>query len=181
MSRHVHQHPRRAACACGQVAFELSRTPIMTTSCHCESCRTAGAQFAAHGAETRDRLSGTPFVLFRKDRVRCLAGGERLADHRLSPEATTRRVIAQCCQTPMFLEFEKGHWLSIYRDRLPPGDRPPVELRTMTVDQPDGVPLPDDVPNLPRHSGKFMWRLFAAWAAMGFRTPPMTRILGESA
>jgi hypothetical protein len=34
-----------------------------------------------------------------------------------------------------------------------------------------GVKLADDVPNYPRHSGKFMWKLIAAWIAMGFRRP----------
>ncbi|WP_033074649.1 GFA family protein [Sphingopyxis sp. MWB1] len=181
MSRHVHQHPRRAACSCGQVAFELSREPIMTVSCQCQSCQTAGAHFAATGTSTLDDYAGTPVVMFRKDRVRCIAGSERLADYRLSPDAPTRRVVAACCNTPMFLEFEKGHWLSIYRDRLPVGDRPPVELRTMTADQPPHIELPDDVPNLSHHSARFMWRLLAAWVAMGFRTPPMARILRDAA
>ena len=39
----------------------------------------------------------------------------------------------------------------------------------MTRDRRDGVELPSDVPNYATHSGKFMWRLLAAWIAMGFR------------
>lgn len=174
-------HRRVASCACGAVAIELRRAPILTVTCHCHSCQTAGARFAAEGADTLDRDGGTPYVVFRKDRVHCIKGAARLEDYRLSPDAPTRRMIAACCRTPMFLEFLKGHWLSIYRDRLPPEDRPPVEMRTMTADRREGVELPDDIPNLARHSGRFMWRLLAAWAAMGFRTPPMARVLGEEA
>ena len=48
---------------------------------------------------------------------------------------------------------------------------PPLELRTMTGDLPDASVLPDDVPNLKQQSLAFYWRLFRAWAAMGFRSP----------
>ncbi len=41
----------------------------------------------------------------------------------------------------------------------------------MTSDLPDASVLPEDVPNLKRQSLRFFWRLFAAWAAMGFRSP----------
>jgi hypothetical protein len=70
----------------------------------------------------------------------------------------------------MFLEFNKGHWLSIYRDRLPDGAAP-LEMRVMTRDKREGVELPGDIPNYSSHSGKFMWKLLSAWAAMGFRSP----------
>jgi hypothetical protein len=70
----------------------------------------------------------------------------------------------------MFLEFKNGHWLSLYRNRLPDGAAP-LEMRTMTRDRRDGVELPANVPNYSTHSGKFMWKLLAAWAAMGFRAP----------
>lgn len=72
----------------------------------------------------------------------------------------------------MFLEFTGGHWLSIYRDRLG-ADAPPVELRTMTRDRRAGVVFEDAVPSYETHSARFMWRLFAAWAAMGFRAPKL--------
>jgi hypothetical protein len=54
----------------------------------------------------------------------------------------------------MFLDFTKGHWVSIYRNRFPAG-------------------LPDDGPNHRGHSGKFMLKLLAAWIAMGFRRPQL--------
>ena len=35
----------------------------------------------------------------------------------------------------------------------------------------EGVELSDDIPNYAAPSGKFLWRLLTAWAAMGFRAP----------
>jgi hypothetical protein len=161
-----------ASCTCGQVSFALSGAPIMHVECYCTSCRTAGRAFEqAPGAPrvvTDD--GGTDFVLYRKDRARLVTGGDRLREHRLKPDSPTRRMVAACCDTPVLLEFASGHWVSFYRGRLP-GDVPPLQERTMTIDRPAGVTLPDDVPNSRRQSAKFMWRLFTAWAAMGFRVP----------
>jgi hypothetical protein len=75
---------------------------------------------------------------------------------------------ARCCNTAMFLDFTKGHWLTVYRDRLP-DDIPRATMRMMTAERPEGVILPDDMANYPGHSGKFMLKLLGAWMAMGFR------------
>lgn len=113
---------------------------------------------------------GTDYVLYRKDRVRCSSGGELLEERRLKPESPTRRMVARCCNTAMFLDFTRGHWLTLYRGRLP-GGIPPATMRMMTADRPEGVILPDDIANYPGHSGKFMLKLLGAWMAMGFRRP----------
>ncbi len=159
------------ACACGQVVFEAAGAPILTTVCDCASCREAGRRLEAlpGAAPVRDADGGTSFVLHRKDRVRCTSGGEQLKEYRLRPDSPTRRVVATCCNSAMFLEFSKGHWLSLYRNRIP--GAPPVEMRVMTRDRPDGAPLDGNVPAHATHSVAFMWRLFAAWFAMGLRTP----------
>jgi len=73
----------------------------------------------------------------------------------------------------MFLDFTKGHWLAMYRNRFPAG-APPLEMRVMTRDRRDGVTLADDLPNYDGHSNKFVLRLVAAWIAMGFRRPEVT-------
>ena len=70
----------------------------------------------------------------------------------------------------MFLDFTKGHWLTLYRSRIT-GAFPPLEMRVMTADRREGVVLPQEVPSFTAHSGKFMSKLLAAWIAMGFRTP----------
>jgi hypothetical protein len=69
----------------------------------------------------------------------------------------------------MFGDFTKGFWVSIYRDRFE--DAPLPSMRVMTGDVPRDVVLPDD--GLPRFRGrpaKFMLKLLATWASMGFRT-----------
>ena len=125
-----------------------------------------------------DADGGTPFVLQRKDRVTFTKGAERLRELRLKPDSPTRRVVATCCNSPMFVEFSGGHWLSVYRDRFDITERPAVEMRTMTADRRTGVEFTDNVPSYRRHSGRFMWRLLAAWAAMGFRSPKLDHVKG---
>lgn len=112
-------------------------------------------------------------MLYRKDRVRFVSGQTHLKALRLRPDATTRRVVASCCNTPVFLEFEKGHWLSVYASLWPEATRPAIELRTMAGDLPEGTSLPDDVPNARSHTASFMFRLLGAWVRMGFRHPPI--------
>jgi hypothetical protein len=48
----------------------------------------------------------------------------------------------------------------------------------MTSDRREGLVLPQDVPNYATHSGRLMWKLLAAWVAMGFRTPKMEGVQG---
>jgi hypothetical protein len=96
---------------------------------------------------------GTDYVLYRKDRVQCVTGQEYLEEHRLKPDSPTRRVIATCCNSGMFVDFTKGHWLTMYRNRFTAG-APPLEMRVMTQDRRGGVALADDLPNYHGHSGK---------------------------
>ena len=70
----------------------------------------------------------------------------------------------------MFLDFTKGHWLSMYRRRFPT-DAPEIEMRVMTRDRRASVALGSDVPNYRGYSGRFMMKLLAARIAMGFRVP----------
>jgi hypothetical protein len=102
--------------------------------------------------------------------VQCVTGQQYLREQRLKPESATRRVVATCRNSAMFLDFTKGHWLSMFRYRFATGG-PPLEMRVMTAERRAGVVLADDVPNYPRHSGKFMLKLITAWIAMGFRRP----------
>jgi hypothetical protein len=113
---------------------------------------------------------GVDYCLFRKDRVRITRGGEHLQEHRLTEASPTRRVVAACCNAPMFVDFTKGHWLTLYRDRLP-GDAPPVEMGVMAKHRPAGPARPGGPPLYSTLPVRFMVRLLAAWAAMGFRRP----------
>jgi hypothetical protein len=172
MGAQQHRSPLTASCRCGAVVFEAVGAPIVSAACYCASCQEAGRRFAqlADAPPVLDAQGGTGFILHRKDRVRCLKGAERLEEHRLKPDSPTRRMVAACCHSPMFLEFSKGHWLSLYRDRIPEG-APPLEMRVMTGERRDGTALPGDIPSYKTHSGRFMWKLLGAWLAMGLRTP----------
>lgn len=161
------------ACCCGAVRLDVHRNPIASVECCCTSCRTAAARPEAlpGAAPILTEHATTQFVLVRKDRVDIVAGAERLATFRLAPDASTRRVVATCCNAPVWLDVKGGHWLSLYGGFWPEGRLPPLEMRTMAKDLADGVALPDDVPNAKAQSLGFMARLFGAWAAMGFRNP----------
>lgn len=139
-----------AVCACGQVRLKLDGPPIVGSTCHCDSCKAAGrALEQLPGAPpVLDKGEGTAFVLFRKDRMSSQAGADLLADYRLKPGSTTGRIVATCCNSAMFLDFPQGHWVSVYRRRLPDSDR-----------------------SLDRRRGWFVPRLILTWIRMGFRTP----------
>lgn len=161
-----------AQCRCGKVRLEAVGRPIIAVACYCVSCQEAGRRFALlpSAPPTLDPDGGTAYVLYRKDRVQCATGQDDLEEHRLKPDSPTRRVIATCCNSAMFADFSKGHWLSIYRDRFPSGAAP-LEMRVMTKERRADVALADDLPNYEGRSFKFFVKLIAAWVAMGLRRP----------
>lgn len=161
-----------AACQCGQTVIELSGDPILSVICYCESCRTAGLGFQqARGApQVLDAEGGTDYCLYRKDRVKIARGGDHLQEHRLTPRSPTRRLVATCCNSPMFLDFTKGHWLTVFRDRLT-REAPAPQMRVMAKDRAQGVVLSNALPTYDTHPARAMVKLMASWAAMGFRRP----------
>lgn len=163
----------QVGCACGRTRLELRGNPFMVTECLCDSCRAAAERLATlPGARSILTSHGaTPCAEYRKDRVRVLTGAEHLKEFRLSPDAGTRRVVATCCNTPVFLEFKGAHWLSVYLHLWPDEERPKAALRTMVGDLPDASGLPDDIPNLKTHTMAFYAKLLGAWVGMGFRNP----------
>jgi hypothetical protein len=167
-----------APCRCGKIELQISGDPLLHGICYCASCQEAGRLHQA--APNADAIvaadGGTDYVLYRKDRVSCVKGGDLLEERRLKPDSPTRRMFAHCCNSAMFLDFTKGHWLTLYRGRLPE-DVPPATMRMMTADRPASVSLPDDgLANYPGQSGKFMLKLLGAWMAMGFRRPAVAGV-----
>lgn len=160
-------------CGCGQVRLIVEDAPIISAECHCSSCREGAQRMAAlPGAPgVTNAAGGTPYVLYRKDRVRFVAGVELLRAFRLKPEASTRRVIATCCNTPVFTEFQNGHWLSLYAGLWPDGTAPKPDLLTQTGSVPEGQALDANVPSGGWPTAKFYGRLLGAWMGMGFKTP----------
>ncbi|WP_205602471.1 GFA family protein [Chelativorans alearense] len=170
----------KLSCTCRAVEMVAESPPIMSTECLCTSCRTAaGVLEALPGApQLREATGGTRMQMYRKDRVRCVKGAANLREYRLTEKTKTRRVIAVCCNTPMFLDFTEGHWVDLYGSLWPEGSLPPLQMRTMTADLDDPSALPGDVPNHKTHSVGFFVRLVGAWAAMGFRRPKIDYVEG---
>ena len=168
-------------CSCGRVALEVQGKPIISVECLCADCQNAGAflQSLPGAPPVLDRNGATRFVLYRKDRVRCEKGQELLREHRLSKDSATRRVVSICCNTPVFLDFSHGHWLSLYGGLWPVANLPALEVRTMTRSRPEGVVLAEDVPNPGTHTFSFYAKLICAWAAMRFRTPKIDFVKGS--
>lgn len=168
-------------CGCGAVGIEVEGAPIMSTECLCTSCRMAADLFEALPGAPRLRAAtgGTRTEMYRKDRIRCFKGAASLRAHRLNAKTKTRRVVATCCNTPMFMDFTAGHWVDLYSLLWPAGTLPPLQMRTMAADHEAPSALPDDVPNHKTHSAGFFLHLTWAWAAMGFRRPKIDDVNGK--
>lgn len=167
-------------CRCGAVRLEVQGAPMISAECYCNSCREAGRRLSALDSAPAmlNANGGTPYALYRKDRVRFTQGSELLRQFKLKPDSPTRRVVASCCNTPIFTEFSHGHWLSLYADLWPDDTRPPMALRTMTSDLGPEVTLDDALPNARHQNLAFYFALLTAWAAMGFRVPKLDFIKG---
>lgn len=161
------------SCRCGLVRLRARGRPLIVTECHCNSCREAAARLLAlpGSPQLTAPNGGTPSALYRKDRVDFVEGAEQLKAFRLKPDSKTRRVVATCCNTPVFLEFQAGHWIDLFSPLWPEGDMPTVEARTMTSDLPNPSVLDESTPSGPLITARFYAKLLIAWAAMGFRTP----------
>src|SRR5579872_594402 len=90
-----------ARCRCGKVELRILGAPILRGVCYCASCQEAGRRHqATQGADSvLGEDGGTDCVLYRKDRIRCVAGGDLFEERRLKPASPTRRMYARCCNT----------------------------------------------------------------------------------
>jgi hypothetical protein len=160
-------------CSCGQFHLEVHGAPFINAECHCDSCRAAAARLQAlpgAGPVCHDN-GGTQYRLYRKDRVTFPAGTGLLREFRLTPSSTTRRIVTACCNTPVFLEFKGGHWLSIYELFWPAEQRSRPDIRTMTGDTDASKLEPSNVPAGALTTAGFYAKLLVAWVAMGFKVP----------
>ncbi|MDY6961080.1 MAG: hypothetical protein SV862_04190 [Pseudomonadota bacterium] len=167
------QELQSITCRCRAARLTISGPSIMSSECMCTSCRLASEFFAAlpDGVGVTDGKGATHVIIHRADKIACDAGAERLQQHRLTPDSPTRRIFADCCNTPMFLDFEPGHWVSLYAKNLPETARPAVEYRMFCSDLVDADRLPSDVPNGRPIPLGAAWRLASSFALMGFRSP----------
>lgn len=162
---------RIASCSCGSVEVEAFGAPIATGVCYCADCQEGARQIEVlPGAPpVADADGGTACILYPKDRIACTKGADRLKNYKIRAKSVTNRVVATCCNTAMFMNFDKGpFWVSAYRARFT-GDVPPVEMRICTKSKPADVVLPNDVPSHPSYPPSMIWKLLKARLAMAFR------------
>jgi len=158
---------RAASCACGTVRCEVVGAPIVTAVCYCSDCQRGGREIEAlpGAAKVLDDDGGASYLTFRDDRFRCVSGAEKLVAYRLNDRAPTRRMVASCCNSGMFVKFEPGFWVSTYRMRFG-GDLPPIEMRNQTRDRRAGTAIPTDAPSFARFPLRLFAKLLGARVAM---------------
>ncbi|QCI65963.1 GFA family protein [Phreatobacter stygius] len=158
-------------CSCGRVQLEAAGAPIISLACHCDDCQAGSLAVEAlpGAAPVRDAAGGTPYVLYRKDRVTCIEGATLLKSYKLKDISATNRIVATCCNAAMTMGFDDSrHWVSMYRARFET-DVPPLEMRICTKFKAGDSVIPDDLPAYPGFPLKFMAKLVAAWIPMLLR------------
>ena len=163
--------PMTASCSCGSVEFRAFGAPIVSSVCYCDDCQTGARQIEAlpDARPVSDPDGGTAYILYRKDRIECAKGGALLKSYKIKESSPTNRVVATCCNSAMFVSFDKGpFWVSAYRARFR-GDLPPLQMRICTKFKPEDVTLPDDLPGFRGYPLRLMAKLLASRAAMLLR------------
>jgi hypothetical protein len=162
-----------AHCRCGAVEVGAWAEPIAVNSCYCDDCQAAAERLAAStsSAPAPSADGGTEFMLFRRDRIACTRGAEHLKATRLTDATKTRRMIAGCCATPMYVAFDdRRPWVSALR--APFGaDAPPVEMRICTRFRGSGDKAEDGLRSHPGYPPAMMLRILAVWPLTLFSRP----------
>jgi hypothetical protein len=155
-------------CVCGQVAVEAVGTPITSVSCYCDDCQEGARQIQSlpSAASIQDGDGGTAYLVYRKDRVRCLKGASLLRHHKIRENSATNRVIATCCNSALYMNFDDSkHWIDVYRTRCQ-GALPPVQMRICTRFRPEGRAVATDLPAYSRYPMSLLMKLLVAKVAM---------------
>ena len=163
-------HSAIAQCNCGEVVIEGIGRPIMGAVCYCDDCQAAARliETMANAPSFRASDGGTPFVMYRKDRIRHVRGREHLQKIKLSERSATNRWIANCCNSVMLLDFDDSkHWANIYRARIV-RDAPPLDMRVCTRYAASGIDNPGGLPAAAGYPFTFMVKLIWARLAMLF-------------
>ncbi len=160
-------------CRCGAVEIAAWSEPLIVTACYCDDCQAAARRLGASADATPAASAdgGTEFMVFRGDRVACTRGADRLQAMKLTPASKTRRMIAGCCATPMYLAFDdKRPWVSAFRAAFE-SDAPPVEMRICTRFRRSAETAEDTLLSHPGYPPAMMVRILAAWPLMLFSRP----------
>lgn len=160
------EHRHSAACACGAVEITLASAPIAAVSCCCDDCQAAARDLEAlPGAPGfRDPCGGTPAVLFPKTALKVTKGRDKLTAQRLRPGARTKRMVATCCNSFLYVAFDRGpFWVDVVSARMDSAPPPRWRIQTRYLD----TPPPDDLPNHPKYPQGLVWRIALAGVLAG--------------
>jgi len=164
---------RLAQCACGSVQLELQGAPIYCVVCYCDDCQAGGQQIQALAPSQPSTVlaadGGSDFLMYHKHRVHCVRGAQLLRPLKLRASSPTNRVVASCCNSAMYLNFDdRRFWVDVFRARLQ-SSGPPVQQRIFTKYMPDPSRLPNDVPSHPQVPLRFIAKLVLAGIAVRLR------------
>jgi hypothetical protein len=162
-----------AQCRCAAVEVGAWSDPIVVTACYCDDCQAASERLAAsaNSAPLAGADGGTDFMVFRRDRIACTRGADRLEVMRLRDVTKTRRMVASCCATPMYVSFDdKRPWVSAFRASFG-ADAPPVQMRICTRFRRTEAKAKDGLPDHPGYPAAMILRILAAWPLMLFSRP----------
>jgi hypothetical protein len=162
-----------AYCRCRAVEIGAWGDPLVVNACYCDDCQAAAQRLCVSAASppAASADGGTEFMLFRRDRIACTRGADRLQPMKLTDASKTRRMIAGCCATPMYLAFDdKRPWVSAFRAGFGV-DAPPVEMRICTRFRRSQEKAEDRLPSHPGYHPAMMVRILAAWPLMLFSRP----------
>jgi hypothetical protein len=136
--------------------------------CYCDDCQQGARNIEAlpNAVSFRDADGGTPLLTYRDDRFKCLSGAQLLVGHKIKEDAPTRRMVASCCNSAMFLKYAPGFWVSAYRARFEGGDLPPIEMRNQIEHRRADSALPNDAPCYRGFPMRLFAKIIAARAAM---------------
>ena len=153
-----------ARCACGKVELQARGRPIGAAVCYCDDCQAAGRQIEAlPGAQpVLDADAGSSLVMYRKDRLDCVAGADLLMAMKLRPDSPTNRYVASCCNSAMYLGFDDSkHWVDVFRARIE-GTACTCAPRSAARFLPEGTQVPRDVPSFPGFAPKIVVKMLAS-------------------
>ena len=161
---------RQSSCRCGLVRCQAVGAPIVSVVCYCEDCQEGARRIEAlpDAASFCDADGGTSLIVYRDDRFACESGEELLTAYRLKEGSPTRRMVASCCNSAMFLKFEPGFWVSAYRARFEGDDLPPLDLRDQIEHRRADTPLPNDAPGYRGFPLRLFVKIISARIAMLF-------------
>lgn len=156
-----------ASCACGAVQITLTAPPIAALSCCCDDCQAAAAELEAlPGAPAfREPCGGTPAVLFAKTALKITKGHDKLTAHRLRSGSRTKRMVAACCNSFLYVTFDRGpFWVDVVSTRID-GEAPNTRWRIQTryLD----APPPNDLANHGKYPQGLVWRIALAGVLAG--------------